>query len=232
MGKRYGALKQIDSVGPHGELIIDYSIYDALKAGCQKIVFVIRKDFAVQFKKKISEKYKNLAEIQYVYQESDQYLDGFTLTAEREKPWGTGHAVLSASQLIGEPFVVINADDFYGPDVYNFMAEYLLSGDGPETTGYAMVGYILGNTLSDFGQVSRGVCRHDDHMFLQEVMEHTGIKKEQGGASFKDGSGEVHRLSGNEIVSMNFWGFQPKIFDFFKKKFLEFLQLNGNAPGS
>jgi len=230
MGKRYGGLKQIDSVGPHGEMIIDYSIYDALKAGCQKIVFVIRKDIAVPFEKKFAERYKNLAELQYVYQELDQHLDGFTLTAEREKPWGTGHAVLSASRVIDEPFVVINADDFYGPDVYKLVLNYLKSGAASETTGYAMAGYVLGNTLSDFGQVSRGVCRHNDSMFLKEVQEHTGIEKRPGGACFKDGSGRVHRLSGNEIVSMNFWGFQPEIFDFFKKQFQEFLRLNGNDP--
>lgn len=229
IGKRYGALKQIDAVGPNGEPIIDYSIYDALQAGCQKIVFVIRQEFARSFKKIIGAKYENFAEIRYVFQDLQRYLDGYAFPVKREKPWGTGHAVLSASQAINEPFIVINADDFYGPGVYRIMTDYLAD---KKSSGYAMVGYVLGNTLSDFGHVSRGICRHDEQMFLQEVTEHVGIVREPKGASYKNSSGQVHRLSGREIVSMNFWGFQPQIFRYFREKFHEFMKEKGNDADS
>jgi len=228
MGSRYGGLKQIDPVGPNGEIIIDYSIYDAIEAGFGKLVFVIRHYFEDAFKEKIGSKLEGIAETAYAYQELDACLDGFVLPAGREKPWGTGHAILVAKDVIDQPFAVINADDYYGPGSFKLMKEYLVRAGSGRGADYVMVGYTLRNTLSEYGFVSRGVCRHDEKMYLKEITERTKIEKQGSGAVFFNGQGQKCRLSGDEIVSMNLWGFMPSIFPHLQSQFADFLKEFGN----
>ena len=225
MGSRYGGLKQLDAVGPNDEKIIDYSVYDAVRAGFGKIVFVIRESFADAFKKDIASKFQNTVKVEYVYQELDRCLGDFALPKDRERPWGTGHAILMAKDAIKEPFAVINADDFYGPDSFAMMSEFLCRPEGTENE-YAMVGYTLRKTLSDYGQVSRGVCQYNGEMLLRKVVERTKIERAGQGARFLDEQGE-HLLTGDEIVSMNFWGFKPSIFPFLEREFRDFLASRG-----
>ena len=231
MGNRYGGLKQIDPVGPNGEIIIDYSIYDAVRAGFGKLVFIIRHYFEDAFKEKIGSKFDGLVETAYAYQELDIALEGFALPTNREKPWGTGHAVLVGKDVIDEPFAVINADDYYGIDSFKVMAEFLT---GPEIspTNYAMAGFRLGNTLSDYGTVARGVCHCDDKMFLHDIVERIGIGKHAKGAHYFDEDGTEHILSGDEVVSMNFFGFHQSIFGYLSKEFKDFFKEHGNDPGA
>ena len=226
MGSRYGGLKQIDPVGPSGEVIIDYSMYDAIKAGFGKIVFVIRPSFEEAFRKNIGDKLKGLVEVEYVYQELDACLGDFVLPEGREKPWGTGHAILVAKDAINEPFAVINADDYYGFSGYKIMAEKLAQLGAEDD--YAMVGYVLRNTLSDYGTVARGVCQYDSDMHMSKVTERVGIRKEGAGAAFVDDDGNDVRLTGDELVSMNFWGFGVDIFDHLQEQFSEYLAEHGN----
>jgi UTP-glucose-1-phosphate uridylyltransferase len=223
IGNRYGGLKQIDPVGPGGETIIDYSIYDALRAGFGKVVFVIRKDIEHAFKHAVGARFKRHIAVEYVFQELDK-LPGFSVPAGRTRPWGTLHAVLMAADAINEPFAVINADDFYGSEGYRVLAQHLQSG----TTDHAMVGFVLRNTLSDFGTVSRGVCRVDGDDFLQGVVELTNIERDGVHARNTDSTGRITTLSGDEVVSMNMWGFTPHIFGQFKQQFQRFLRSNGS----
>jgi len=223
MGTRYGGLKQIDPIGPNGEIIIDYSIYDAINAGFDKVVFVIRHCFEGAFKEKIGEKFNNLVEIAYAHQEVDTCVDGFELPKDRDKPWGTGHAILVACDLIDGPFAVINADDFYGPDAFKTIAGFLTTKD-LAYNDYAMVGYTLRDTLSEYGSVARGVCRCDEHMFLKGIVERKKIEKTSTGARYFEDDGTEHVLTGNEIVSRNIWGFQPSIFHHLKLSFRRFLK--------
>ncbi len=232
MGSRYGGLKQIDPVGPNGEIIIDYSMYDAVRAGFQKIVFVIRRFFEDAFREKIGNKLEGLVETAYAYQELDACLDGFLLPESRQKPWGTGHAILVAKDVIDEPFAVINADDYYGTYAYQVMADWLNGGADPNGREYSMVGYILRNTLSEYGSVARGVCQHCPEMFMTNVTERTQIRKDGDGAVFVDARGSEHRLTGDEIVSMNLWGFCPDIFDHLQQQFSEYLQAHGREEKS
>jgi dTDP-glucose pyrophosphorylase len=208
MGSRYGGLKQIDPVGPSGEVIIDYSIYDALRAGFGKLVFVIRKEFEEQFRAVVGARFENRIAVEYVYQELDVLPQGYSLPAGRTKPWGTAHAIWVAAGAIDEPFAVINADDFYGAEGFRELARYFQSG----ATDYSMVGYILRNTLSDFGSVSRGVCSVGADGFLQDVVELTKIEREGEHARNTDAQGLVTKLTADEVVSMNMWGFTPRIF--------------------
>jgi len=224
MGSRYGGLKQIDPVGPGGEVIMDYSMYDAVDAGFGKIVFVIRRDIEDSFKEKFSSKLEGVIETAYVYQELGLFVDGFEIPANREKPWGTGHAILVAKDEVNEPFAVINADDYYGPGSYRQMKDFLVSGND----NYAMVGFTLRNTLSEHGHVSRGVCGCDENMLLQKVTEITEITKAGDGAVFVDENGDKNELAGDEIVSMNLWGFGPDIFEHLQSQFKEFLAEQGN----
>lgn len=227
MGTRYGGLKQMDSVGPSGETIMDYSIYDALRAGFSKIVFVIRPDFEDVFREKIGSRFQDKVEVVYVHQTLDACTEGYVYPAERAKPWGTGHAILVAKDAINEPFAVINADDFYGARSFAAMGEYLASLD-PKTTGqYSMVGFELKKTLSEHGHVARGLCEESDDGLLKSVVEHTQIEKTPDGAknTFEDGS--VRVFSGDEIVSMNLWGFQPDVFDRQQRLFSAFLKERG-----
>ena len=224
MGSRYGGLKQIDPVGPAGETIIDYSIYDAMRAGFGKLVFVIRKDIEAQFREIIGARFEKRIAVEYVFQELDKLPPGCSLPAGRTKPWGTTHAILMAADTIGEPFAAINADDFYGAEAYRLLAQHLTSG----TTDYAMVGFILRNTLSKFGSVARGVCRVDENNHLKSVVELMKIEPDGGGAKNTDAAGQITKLTGEEAVSMNFWGFTPALFPQLKTQFEAFLKKSGN----
>lgn len=223
MGSRYGGLKQIDSVGPNGETIIDYSIYDALRAGFEKLVFVIRRDIEQQFKEIVGARFERRIPVEYVFQEPDKLPPGFSVPPNRTRPWGTGHAILAAADVIHEPFGVINADDFYGANSFRGLVEHLRS----STRDYAMVGFVLRNTLSQFGSVARGVCRVTSNGYLQAVTEITGIQTDGAEAKYTDGQGIVHRLDVGAMVSMNLWGFTPTLFDHLREQFAEFLKNRG-----
>ncbi|MBN2272560.1 MAG: hypothetical protein JXN61_18245 [Sedimentisphaerales bacterium] len=227
LGARYGSLKQIDPVGPNGEIIIDYSIYDAIRAGFGKLVFVIRQYFEDAFREKIGDKFDGVAQTAYAYQELDAALGNFALPPGREKPWGTGHAVVVAGELIDEPFAVINADDYYGIDSFKMMAQFL-SGPAVSPDHCAMVGFRLGNTLSDYGSVARGVCNCDEDLLLRDIVERTRVEKHGRAARYFDDDGTVHALSGEEVVSMNLWGFHPSIFTHLSRQFRDFLKRHGN----
>ena len=228
MGSRYGGLKQIDPVGPSGETIIDYSIYDALRAGFGKLVFVIRRDIEQQFREIVGARFEQHAPIEYVFQELDKLPPGFSIPAGRTKPWGTTHAILMADGVIKEPFAAINADDFYGQQAYKILAQHLTSG----TTDYAMVGFVLRNTLSDFGFVTRGVCRVDAQNYLTHVVEMLKIDRDGGCAKNTEADGKITKLTGDEAVSMNFWGFTPALFPQLRAKFADFLQKSGQEQKS
>jgi UTP-glucose-1-phosphate uridylyltransferase len=227
MGSRYGGLKQIDPVGPSGETIIDYSIHDAMRAGFDQLVFVIRRDIEAAFREIVGSRFEPRIAVKYVFQELDSLPAGAVVPAQRKKPWGTGHAILMAADAIQEPFGVINADDFYGADAFRLLAAELQSGN-PD---YAMAGFVLRNTLSEFGTVARGLCRSNGG-FLESVREIVGIEKDGPAARYKNGTGEFHALSGDEIVSMNMWGFNPTLFDHLRKQFAEFLKARGSEETS
>lgn len=230
MGSRYGGLKQIEPVGPNGETILEYSVFDAIRAGFGKVVFVIRESFAEDFKNRFSSKLAGKIKIEYVYQEIDKLPEGFQLPDGREKPWGTGHAVLMAKKVINEPFAVINADDFYGAEAYRVIAEYLTQSITPEK--YAMVGYSLNNTLSEFGTVSRGICVADDNNQLTKITETHQIRPEGNLILCESEEEATIELKGSETVSMNFWGFHPSIFENIENQFIDFLSHNINQPKS
>ncbi len=230
MGSRFGGLKQVEPVGPNGEAIIDYSIFDAIRAGFGKVVFVIRESFAEAFKEKFDPRLKGKIEVEYVFQELDNLPAGFTLPEGREKPWGTAHAILVARDAIHEPFCALNADDFYGFNAYKTMAEFLTRDNASDK--YAMVGYKLSNTLSDHGSVSRGICDVDDKGLLQKIVETTKIVKRNGRIISIEPDGSEKELTGNESVSMNIWGFQPSVFEILEKKFTAFLEAHINEPKS
>ncbi len=231
LGTRYGGLKQIDPLGPNGEIIIDYAIYDAINAGFGKLVFVIQHYFESAFKEKIGSKFDNLVETAYAYQEVNTCLGDFEPPKDRNKPWGTGHAILVAGDVIHEPFAVINADDYYGPNSFKTMAQFLAKKDlsGNE---YAMVGYTLRDTLGEYGPVCRGVCQCDEKMFLSTVAECRNIERTATGARYFEDDGTEHLLSSNEIVSRNLWGFQPSIFHHLKVQFQRFLKERGSDNNS
>ena len=228
MGSRYGGLKQIDPVGPNGETIIDYSIFDAMRAGFGKLVFVIRHDIESAFREAIGARFEKRLPVEYVFQELDKLPPGFSVPPNRKKPWGTGQAILMAEPVIREPFAAINADDFYGADSFRVLAEHLRSG----TADYAMVGFILRNTLSEFGTVARGACRVGPDGYLQGVTELTKIEKDGPGAKYVDAKGSMQRLSGDEPVSMNMWGFTPGLFPHLRQQLIEFLKKHGQEEKS
>ena len=223
MGSRYGSLKQMDGLGPCGEAIIDYSIYDAVQAGFGKVVFVIRHSFADAFKKIYSrERFGGRIEIEFVYQELDCLPDGYRVPEGREKPWGTNHAVMMAKDVIREPFAVINSDDFYGREGFMAVADFLRSVEN-EKGRYALVGYYLKNTLSDFGSVSRGVCAADAAACLTTVTERTSIQRKDDGKVYYSENGADFELPEDSVVSMNFWGFTPDYFEYSEDLFKAFL---------
>ena len=223
MGSRYGGLKQIDPVGPAGETIIDSSIYDAMRAGFGKLVFVIRKDIEQPFREIIGTRFEKRIAVEYAYQELDKLPAPYTLPAGRTKPWGTTHAILMAEKILKEPFAAINADDFYGQHAYKVLAQHLTSG----TPDYAMVGFVLKNTLSDHGSVARGVSRTDANNYLTSIVEMTKIERDGAGAKNTDADGKITKLTGDEAVSMNFWGFTPALFPQIKADFDQFLKKSG-----
>jgi hypothetical protein len=228
MGSRYGGLKQIDPVGPAGETIIDYSIYDALRAGFGKLVFVIRKDIEQQFREIVGARFEKHAPVEYVFQELDKLPAPYTLPAGRTKPWGTTHAILMADGIIKENFAAINADDFYGQEAYQVLAKHLTSG----TPDYAMVGFILKNTLSPNGTVARGVSRVDANNYLTNIVEMMKIEPDGSGAKNTEADGKITKLTGDEAVSMNFWGFTPALFPQLKVEFEKFLKKAGGEQKS
>lgn len=223
MGSRYGGVKQIDQFGPHGETILDYSIYDALKAGFEKIVFVIRRELESDFKAVFGDKLKNHADVRFVFQELDHLPEGFKVPEGRQKPWGTAHAVLVAQEAVQEPFGVINADDFYGQTSYQTLIQFLNKQpvDGNE---YAIVGYRLDKTLSKHGSVSRGVCQVDAQGYLQKIVERTKIYWKGEKIVFLDEDGNEQTIDGSVPVSMNMMGYTPKFFDYLNEYFVEFLK--------
>ncbi len=228
MGSRYGGLKQIDPVGPNGETIIDYSIYDALRAGFGKLVFVIRHDFEKAFRETIGARFEKRVPVEYVYQELTMLPPGFSVPEGRTKPWCTTHAILLAENAVKEPFAAINADDFYGREAYQVLAKHLTSG----TPDYAMVGFILRNTLSEFGSVARGVSRVDGNNYLTSIVEMLKIEPDGAGAKNSGADGTITRLTGDEAVSMNFWGFTPAVFGQLRTQFTAFLKKSGQEAKS
>lgn len=223
MGSRYGGLKQLDGLGPNGETIMDYSIYDAIKAGFGKIVFVIRKDFEQEFREKVLSKYEGHIPAEVCYQSLDALPEGFTVPEGREKPWGTNHAVMMAQDLIHEPFCVINCDDFYNRDSFMVIGKFLADLPDNSTKTYAMVGFRVGNTLSENGTVARGVCSKDANDLLTTVVERTEIMRVDGKVSYKDENGEWVAIEDNTPVSMNMWGFTPDYFAHSDAYFKQFL---------
>lgn len=223
MGSRYGGLKQLDGLGPNGETIMDYSIYDAIKAGFGKIVFVIRKDFEQEFREKVLSKYEGHIPAEVCYQSLDALPEGFTVPEGREKPWGTNHAVMMAKDLIHEPFCVINCDDFYNRDSFMVIGKFLADLPDNSTNTYAMVGFRVGNTLSENGTVARGVCSKDANDLLTTVVERTEIMRVDGKVSYKDENGEWVAIEDNIPVSMNMWGFTPDYFAHSDAYFKQFL---------
>lgn len=227
MGSRYGGLKQLDEVGPSGEAIIDYSLFDAIRAGFGKVVFIIRTDFEKQFRERFESKLKGRIAFDYAYQSLDKIPPGYIAAPEREKPWGTAHAVWMADGLVKEPMAVINADDFYGREAYQTMADFLVtSADDAE---YSMIGYNLANTLSPYGSVSRGVCMTDESGYLTGVVERVKIQRETDGIFYYEPEGRF-ALSENTPVSMNFWGLKPNVFQYIGEGFEEFLKGKGKEP--
>lgn len=227
MGSRYGGLKQLDALGPGGETIMDYSVYDALRAGFGKIVFVIRHDFEEEFRRKVVAKYEGHVDVDVVFQDINALPEGYTPDPERTKPWGTNHAVLMGKGVINEPFGVINADDYYGPESFRVLADFLRSVEG-EKGRYCMVGFNIENTLSENGGVSRGLCEVSEEGFLTGVKECHGIRRDEEGhlvQTLEDGT--VAPFPEGASVSMNMWGFTPDYFDYSEREFIKFLDQHG-----
>ncbi len=231
MGSRYGGLKQLDGLGPTGETIMDYSVFDALRAGFGKIVFVIREDFAEDFKKIVLKKYEDKIPCKVCYQSLDKLPEGYTVPEGRTKPWGTNHAVLMAKDIIHEPFAVINADDFYGKEAFEVMAKFLTQVDG-ERNQYCMAGYRIENTLSEHGSVNRGVCKTNLDKHLTDVVERCNIERKDDGKIQFEENGETHTIAEGTPVSMNMWGFTPEYFKYSEDAFKAFLDAHGQEMKS
>ena len=230
MGSRYGGLKQLDGLGPHGETIMDYSIYDAIHAGFGKVVFVIRKDFEDDFRSKILSKYEGHIPVEVVFQSTQDLPEGFTCPAGRTKPWGTNHALLMGRNVIKEPFAIINSDDYYGRNSFEVMAQELSNLPEGSKHNYSMLGFKVGNTMSESGSVSRGVCETVDG-YLTGIVERTSIAYDENhNIFFDDEQGHSVQLAPDTPVSMNFWGFTPDYFDYSEKCFVEFLKENIDKP--
>ena len=232
MGSRYGGLKQLDGLGPNGETIMDYSIFDAIRGGFGKIVFVIRRDFEQDFRDKVLSKYEGHIPTELVFQAIDDLPEGFTCPADRAKPWGTNHAVLMGKDVIKEPFAVINADDFYSRDAFAVMGKWLSELPEGSTGKYSMVGFRICNTLSENGTVARGVCGKNEAGMLTDVVERTEIMRVDGTICFKDENGEWQPVGEETPVSMNFWGFTPDYFQYSEAQFVDFLKENIDKPKS
>jgi hypothetical protein len=229
IGSRYGGLKQADGVGPSGEAILDYSIYDAIRAGFGKVVFVIRKDIEDDMKRIFFDKWSKKIELNYVFQELDHLPDGFVPPAGRVKPWGTGHAIWVAKERVREPFCVINADDFYGRGAYQLAADFQSNLDNLLNRRYCLIGYVLNNSLSDHGFVSRAECRINENGLLSFVKERTKIKRDGPKVFFEDDNGTRMGIDENTIVSMNMWGFMPSVFEYLEEGMANFLEENASS---
>jgi dTDP-glucose pyrophosphorylase len=226
MGSRYGGLKQIDPMGPNGEALMEYSVYDAIRAGFGKVVFIIRKEFAEAFNQQIGSKFAGRIEVAYAYQELADLPDGFSVPAGRVKPWGTGQAILACRDVVDTPFCVQNADDYYGPEAYRIMAGALMELDAAGTDSL-MVGFETQNTLSDHGFVTRGVCESDNG-YMASIVERMKIERNAAGTvQYFEGDAAVD-MTGEEICSMNFWGFTPTLFQALEKRFVAFLEAEGS----
>lgn len=237
MGSRYGGLKQLDPMGPSGEPLLDYSVFDALRAGFGRVVFVIRRDFETQFRQEVGARFEKRVDVDYVFQDLHALPAGFQTPAARQKPWGTGHAIWCAREKVRTPFAAINADDFYGRDAYRVLAGFFNRAPAPAARAwFAMVAYRLGRTLSAHGSVSRGVCVVDAEGYLKTVEERTSIERTsiertgESGARYALPDGTFARLTGDETVSLNFWGFTPEVFPLLEAGFTEFLRANLDQP--
>lgn len=231
IGSRYGGLKQIDPVGPSGEIVIEYAIYDALKAGFGKVVFTIRKEIEEVFREKIGKTIEKQVDTEYVFQELDKLPPGLTVPADRTKPWGTGHAILCAREAIDAPFAVINADDFYGADAYRLLCDYLKNArDTDDKYDYSMVGYVLGNTLTEYGHVARGVCDATDDGFLARVVERTKVQKFGDVIKYTGDDENWTEIDGGNVVSLNMWGFTQSVFGELEQRFPKFVEENMDKP--
>jgi len=230
MGSRFGGLKQLEPLGPSGEKIMDYGIYDAKRAGIERVVFVIRKDFEKEFHEQVGAHYAKWVDVAYAFQELDDLPKGFLVPEGRTKPWGTVHAILAAKKILANPFIAMNADDFYGRRAFEALAGWLSAPSKP-TSGpaeqYAMVAFQLAKTLSANGTVARGVCQVSEQGFLMAVAEHVALEAFQGGVRDAQASGTAMTFTGMEPVSMNFWGFRPTLFEHLEELFLEFMKEHG-----
>jgi len=229
MGSRYGGLKQIDPFTENGEFIIDFSIYDAIKAGFDRVVFVIKEENYEAFKETVGQRVEDKIKVEYVFQGLNTLVPADKIPADRVKPWGTTHALLCAKDVLNDSFIVINADDFYGRDAFFKAAEFLKT-QNEDSTHFCMVGYHLGNTLTDNGSVARGVCNANEEGFLDKIVERTKLFKEDGGAYFTEDNGEVIHYSNDTIVSMNFWGFTPRVFKGLEEDFVQFINDASKEP--
>ena len=221
MGSRYGGVKQLDRVGPSGETIIDYSLYDAIRAGFGKVVFIIRRDIERDFRDLFIDKLSGSIEVDYVFQELDALPQGYSVPPDRTKPWGTCHALLMADGVVKEPFAVINADDYYGVEAFSAVHDFLT--EDRNDSSHALIGYRLGNTLSDHGDVNRGVCTVNRDGLLDGISEVRKISKSGGAIAAPDHKGGSLTFTGDEVVSMNLWGFKPSVFDLFRRELELFL---------
>lgn len=230
IGSRYGGVKQLDKIGPWGETIVDYSIYDAVKAGFGKVIFIIRESIEQDFKEIFINKLQDKVEIDYVLQELWMVPEGIRVPDDRQKPWGTGHALLMAAGKINGPFAVVNSDDFYGRGAYQALVEYYQKWTNTRSGDFCMIGYRLGNTISEHGYVSRGICQTNADSFLVDIVERTHIERQESGIVYRDEENRFIPIPGDTIVSMNFWGFTPSIFEYLKSGFDIFLRKNiGNG---
>jgi len=231
IGSRYGGLKQIEAVGPHGAIVIEYSVYDAIRAGFDRVVCVIRRDIEADFCSLVAARFEKHIPVDYVFQDLNDLPPGFPLAADRVKPWGTGHAVMACRNIVKSPFAVINADDFYGRRSYEVLGQFL-KGVRPDSGNYSMVGFTLRNTLSEHGHVARGVCEVDEQGLLKRVQERTNIERTATGVRFAGADGGWISLAGDEVVSMNMWGLTPSLFGHLQREFPLFLQKNAANPKS
>ena len=222
MSSRYGSLKQIDPVGNHGQLIIDYSIFDAIRAGFERVIFIIKRENDAEFRAAIGDRIAGHVKVDYAYQELGDLPDGFSVPDGRVKPWGTTHAVLAARDILDGPFAVINADDYYGPEAFRLIYDHLTA--HPDGDEYAMVSYLLGKTVSEHGAVTRGICQTSDDGYLQAIVERKGIEKEGDGGRFSEDGKTYTSLPGSTVVSMNFWGFTGSFIGHAKRMFPQFLE--------
>lgn len=230
LGQRFGGLKQVARVGPSGETILDYSVYDAARAGFDRVVFVIRPDIEAEFRETIGRRYEARLPAAYAFQRLDDLPAGFTVPPGRTKPWGTGQALLAAAEVVGEPFATINADDFYGPQAYRELAAFLARGTSEEVPCFALAGYRLRDTLSAVGPVNRAVCCCDPDGRLTDLVETKGIEPHEAGGRYPDSAGGLAYLDGATRVSMNLWGFTPAVFDLLRRRLARFLSEHGDSP--